>query len=295
MLELRTALELATDDELRDLADLLFRRRFNPLDYITLPELSEIQERSRSELIDLIEQRFCYLAADGVTVLRGQTQRLSYHQVLQTVCKHLKLPCSPHLSVVDLEAEVFLNLMGRIWQKMTPPDRARLSERFRTALRRTTRRSEVLAHHLKAQTQSADPLRLILEGGGALAVSAIVRPLLLNLVARQLAWHYAVYQTGQQMALKGGAALATQIQGRFAMQLAKRGMAVSAARYGALRATLSVVGPALWTWFLADLGWRMITTNYARIIPAIFTLAQIRLTRSSDFGDGQLTWECPPA
>jgi uncharacterized protein YaaW (UPF0174 family) len=42
---------------------------------------------------------------------------------------------------------------------------------------------------------------------------------------------------------------------------------------------LSLVGPALWGWFIADLGWKAIATDYGRIIPTIFALAQIRLTR----------------
>jgi uncharacterized protein YaaW (UPF0174 family) len=57
-------------------------------------------------------------------------------------------------------------------------------------------------------------------------------------------------------------------------------MAVSAARYGAFRTVFAFIGPVLWAAFLADLGWRAIATNYARIIPTIFTLAQIRLTRA---------------
>jgi uncharacterized protein YaaW (UPF0174 family) len=36
----------------------------------------------------------------------------------------------------------------------------------------------------------------------------------------------------------------------------------------------------MWAWFFADLGWRAIATNYGRIIPTIFALAQIRLTRA---------------
>jgi uncharacterized protein YaaW (UPF0174 family) len=31
---------------------------------------------------------------------------------------------------------------------------------------------------------------------------------------------------------------------------------------------------------LADIGWKAIATNYTRVIPVIFALAQIRLTRS---------------
>jgi uncharacterized protein YaaW (UPF0174 family) len=41
----------------------------------------------------------------------------------------------------------------------------------------------------------------------------------------------------------------------------------------------AAVGPLLWAWLFADIGWRAIATNYGRIIPAVFALAQIRLTR----------------
>lgn len=37
MNELRAALELATEEELQDLTEILFRRRLNPLDYLTTP------------------------------------------------------------------------------------------------------------------------------------------------------------------------------------------------------------------------------------------------------------------
>lgn len=76
--------------------------------------------------------------------------------------------------------------------------------------------------------------------------------------------------------VKGGGVLANQL----AVKSAQRGMAMTAARYGAVRSVFAFVGPVLWGWFLADLGWRAITTNYGRIIPVIFTLAEIRLTRS---------------
>ncbi|HEY9874191.1 MAG TPA: hypothetical protein V6D12_12185, partial [Candidatus Obscuribacterales bacterium] len=57
-------------------------------------------------------------------------------------------------------------------------------------------------------------------------------------------------------------------------------MAMSAARYGATRSVFALIGPVMWGWFFADLGWRAIATNYGRIIPTIFALAQIRLTRA---------------
>lgn len=62
--------------------------------------------------------------------------------------------------------------------------------------------------------------------------------------------------------------------------MSRRGMTLTAARYGAVRSIFAVIGPMMWGLFLADLGWRAISTNYGRIIPTIFTLAQIRLTRT---------------
>jgi uncharacterized protein YaaW (UPF0174 family) len=62
---------------------------------------------------------------------------------------------------------------------------------------------------------------------------------------------------------------------------------VTAARYSAVRTVFAVVTPALWTWFIADLGWRTIATNYGRIIPVIFILAQTRLLRDSPYSTAQ--------
>jgi len=125
-----------------------------------------------------------------------------------------------------------------------------------------------------------DPLGLLFKGGSALAVSSIVKPVLLKLMAHQFALHFATYEMAKQAVITGGTAAATQFQNYVAIQTARRSMATSAARYGATRSVFSFLGPVLWTWFLADLGWRSISTNYARIIPTIFALAQIRLTRS---------------
>lgn len=69
------------------------------------------------------------------------------------------------------------------------------------------------------------------------------------------------------------------------MQAARRGMAWNAARYGVMRGALTVVSSALWIGLFADLGWRAISTNYGRVIPVIFTLAQIRLIR------GDASWQ----
>ncbi|WP_250125384.1 YaaW family protein [Chroococcidiopsis sp. CCMEE 29] len=271
--ELRAALELATEEELQQLTQILFRRKFNPLDYVHTPEPIDIQSQDRQAWLDALEQRFRYLAADGMTVLRGRTEQVTYRQALIQVCRYLKIPYSNKLATTDLEAEVFLNLLGRAWKKLPALEQQKLTVRVQQALAKSESQPLPLA-------VQRDPLALLVKGGSALAVSSILGPILLQQIARQFAVHFASYQVAQGALIQGGAAAATQFQSHLALQTARRGMALNAARYGAARGAFTLLGPVLWTWFFADLGWRAIATNYGRIIPTIFALAQIRLTRA---------------
>ncbi|MEZ2304529.1 MAG: YaaW family protein [Microcoleus sp.] len=277
--ELRAALELATEEELQQLTELLFSRRFNPLDYVQTPAPIDVQSRDREAWLDALEQRFRYLSADGLTVLRGGTEQVTYRQALIQVCRYLKIPYPKQLSTTDLEAEVFLHLMGRAWKQLPSQEKQALTVRVQRAIVESK-----LSEPLPISAEK-DPLGLLFKGGSALAVSSIVKPVLLKLMAHQFALHFATYEMAKQAAIAGGTAAATQFQNYVAIQTARRSMATSAARYGVTRSVFSFLGPVLWTWFLADLGWRSISTNYSRIIPTIFALAQIRLTRS------ECTWE----
>ncbi len=274
--ELRTALELATDDELEGLTDILFRRQLNPLDYMYAPEPIDVCSQDRDLWLDSLEERFRFLAADGVTVLRGKTRQVSYRQVLIQVCRHLKIPYNQSLSTPDLEAEIFLILVGRAWKQLPTAERRVLNGRLQQAVSQAD-----ISHQLPASLQQ-DPLGLVLKGSGVVAVNSVIRPWLMQTVARQFALHAATYQLAKEAAVQGGLAVTHQAT----LQAARRGVVASAARYGTTRTVLAVLGPALWALFFADLGWRAIATNYARVIPVVFTLAQIRLIRSA---------ECQPA
>ncbi len=271
--EFRAALELATDEELRELTDILFRPKFNPLDYVSTPNPIDVQSQSREAWLDAIDDRFRYLAADGMTVLRGRTQQVSYRQVLIQVCRYLKLPYQSALSTTDLEAEIFLTLLNRAWKQLPASEQTALSRRVQKSLAQTH-----FSEELPLALQK-NPMSLVAKGGGAIAISSVLQPLLLRHIASQFALHFAQYQVAQSAIVQGGAA----IQAEVAMQLARRGMAMATARYSATRAAFAFVGSALWMWFAADLGWRAIATNYGRVIPIIFALAQIRLTRSDVF------------
>jgi uncharacterized protein YaaW (UPF0174 family) len=124
-------------------------------------------------------------------------------------------------------------------------------------------------------------MSLLVKGGSAIAVSTVIRSAVLTAIARQMAWHFASYQVGYEVIKAGGTAIATRLNAYISTYLAKRGMAVAATQYTAARTVFSVITPALWGLFFADLGWRAIATNYGRIIPAIFIVAQIRLLRMS--------------
>jgi uncharacterized protein YaaW (UPF0174 family) len=275
--ELRAGLELATEEELQVLTEILFRRKFNPLDYVYTPDPLDIQSCDRQVWLDALEDRFRFLAADGITVLRGQTDQVNYRQVLIQVCRYLKIPYGEDFSTMDLEAELFLNLLNRAWKKLPAAEQRVLTGRIQRSLSQSQ-----LAQRLPDPVQQ-DPLGLLFKGGGALAVSSVIRPWLLQHVARQFALHAATYQVARQAIVKGGATVAAQIQSQAALQTAYRGMALNAARYSAVRSVFAFLGPAMWAWFFADLGWRAIATNYGRVIPVVFTLAQIRLTRTECF------------
>jgi uncharacterized protein YaaW (UPF0174 family) len=268
--ELRDVLELATQDELEALTDILFRRKFNPLDYMYTPEPLDVQSQDWDEWLDSLEDRFRFLAADGITVLRRKSTQLSYRQILLQVCRYLKITYSQRLSTEDLEAEIFLFLLNRAWQRLPEKEQKLLTGQVQQAIT-TAQLTQDLPPHWHN-----DPVGLVLKGGSAIALQSILRPFVLQALARHLAVQTATYEVAKQAVGHGSRAIATRVQA----QMAQRGMVISAARYGAARSVFSVLGPAMWAWFVADLGWRSISTNYSRIIPVIFTLAQIRLTRA---------------
>ena len=275
--ELTEVLELATEEELQQITQILFQRRFNPLDYWQTPQPLEIQSQDWDTWIDSIDRRFRYLAADGITVLQGATQEVSYRQILIQVCLYLKIPYSQQMNTTDIEAEIFLHLVEKTWDKLPKSEKRSLQGKI---IRSISQSSPPEPLPLKIQH---DPIKMLLKGSGIVAISSILKPWLLKHIAKQFALHFATYQAAKTALIKGGTATAIGIQSKFALQAAKRSMTVTAARYSAVRTVFSFIGPLMWGCFLADLGWKAIATNYTRIVPIIFTLAQIRLTRDLGF------------
>ncbi len=273
--ELSDVLFLATDEELHQISDILFRRKFNPLDYLTNPPIQELQSWDRDQLIAAIAKRFSFLAADGLTVLRRKTSDMSYRQVLEKVCQHLNIKYSKNQTIEAIESELFLNLISNSWKKLSPQERSNIDESMQVALTESD-----LQKSLPLDAQR-NPMSLLVKGGSAIAVSTVIRSAVLTAIARQMAWHFASYQVGYEVLKAGGTAIATRLNAYVSTYIAKRSLTVAATQYTAARTVFSVITPALWGLFFADLGWRAIATNYGRIIPAIFIIAQIRLLRMS--------------
>jgi hypothetical protein len=61
-----------------------------------------------------------------------------------------------------------------------------------------------------------------------------------------------------------------------ALQASQQGLTSAAARYGAARGMLSVLGPAMWALFAGELAVKSIGTDYGRVVRAMYTLAQVR-------------------
>lgn len=273
MNELRAGLALATEEELQQITQILFHRRFNPLDYWQTPEPISVQSQDWDLWLDSLEQRFRYLAADGMTVLRGQTEEISYREILVKVCHYLKIPYSFSMSATDIEAEIFLHLVSKAWNKLPLQERKSLQAQVGNSLAMANP-----PEPLPVQLQHS-PLKILIKGSGVIAISTILKSWLLKHIAQQFAIHFTTYQAAKTALVKGGTTAMVGLGNQLALQAAKKGMVTNAARYGATRGVFSLLGPILWGYFVADLGWKAIATNYSRVIPTIFTLAQIRLIR----------------
>jgi len=273
--ELRSGLALATPEELQEITQILFQPKFNPLDHLQSwleSRENAAQPESQSQWLDRLEERFRFLGADGLTVLQGRWSQVSYRHILLNISQQLRLTAPQTLTTLELESEIFLTLLERACKSLPPGDYQRLTTQIQSTLSRSPE-----AFDLPPEVRQ-DPLRLALTGGGALAVNTVVRSWLLQHIAEQLTLQLARQAMAQQLLRQGGK-LGAWLEGRALWASASRGVAWQAARYGAMRGALAVVGSTLWGLFLADLGWRTIAINYTRIIPVVFLIAQIRLTR----------------
>ncbi|KAL1541975.1 hypothetical protein AAHA92_26122 [Salvia divinorum] len=260
--ELRRVLELASDAELYELERILFGRSFfSPLlkSVLKRDEIDHFMTGEdpdeREDYISMLESRFFFLAADARSTLRGW--RPSYRSVLLGVRKKLKIPCSAKLSAEDLEIEIFLHLLHEYSSKE--------QESFSSSKK------------LAALGIGATDIRsLILKGGGMLTLEK-----LLELLGGKVSVEAAKYKMKKELIRKGGQLAAINMESGVAFLAARQGLKAAAARYLGLRSITQLFGPLMWGTLLADVFIQMLGTDYARILRAIYAIAQIRIYRST--------------
>ncbi|KAL8135031.1 hypothetical protein AgCh_009888 [Apium graveolens] len=244
--ELNYVLQLATGSELYELKQILFGKSyFSPLlKSIARPKdidyfMVEQDPDERDDFIEMLESRFFFLAADARSTLRGW--RPSYRNVLLSVRKKLKIPCSAKLKTEDLEVEIFLHLLqdyssdeaGRITKSMTPDGQGSL---------------ELGLSQWKIQTVSA--LRagalglrsVILKGGGILTLGKLYKMLARGLSGK-LFLEAANYHIKNEVIRKGGHLATVNLESRVALLAAKQGVKGAALRYIGLRSMMTLFGP----------------------------------------------------
>nr|XP_027125631.1 uncharacterized protein LOC113742114 isoform X4 [Coffea arabica] len=269
--ELRYVLELATDAELYELEQILFGTSyFSPLlksiakkediDYFMIG----VDPEERDEYISMLEKRFLYLAADARSVLRGW--RPSYRNILLGVRKKLNIPCSSKLATEDLEAEIFLHMLQ---------DYSGQASGSLNGSQENVKNSDgngTLEHGLSQwKVQTATALR-----DGAADLRSMILKLAKGLSGKMFQ-EAAKYQLKNELIKEGAKLAAVNLESRAALHAAKQSVAGAASRYLGIRSMMTLLGPMLWGTFLADVVVQMLGTDYARILRAIYALAQIRI------------------
>ncbi|KAK1263905.1 hypothetical protein QJS04_geneDACA017518 [Acorus gramineus] len=283
--ELRSVLELATDEELCELESILFGPSyFSPLlkSIMNKPDVGDEihgeDYEAREDFIEHLESRFLFLAADARSTLRGW--RPSYRNVLLGVRRKLGVPCSSKLSTGDLEAEIYLHLLHEYSSQeihSSSWDEIKFSNSHGNLELGV---NHWKGHSLAAFKVGAEELKsMILKGGGLLSVAKIYQ-LLARRLSGKMFLEAANYQIRHELLKKGGQLAAINLESRTALLVARQGLARAASRYFGLRSLMTLVGPVLWGTLLADIVIQMMGTDYARILQAITAFAQIRLTRT---------------
>lgn len=290
--ELHSVLELASDAELSELSSILYGQ--SPLSPLlksvapgdgsnrgTIAEAMHEQEYGgRDALMERLESRFMFLAADAKATLSGR--RPTYRDVLLRVREKLHVPCSVKLSTEDMEAEIFLHLLQDYSSqpKKKPQSKRRIPRvPYLDAIERAkgSRFRDNISSAIRLGSEEL--LTTILKGSSAVTLSTLQRFITKRLSGKVLV-ETARYQLAKEALVKGGQVVAAKLESQVAMLAARQTLAGAAARYMTLRSTMMVLGPLLWGTFLADIVIRSIGTDYARVVRAIYAFAQIRLSRT---------------
>jgi uncharacterized protein YaaW (UPF0174 family) len=77
----------------------------------------------------------------------------------------------------------------------------------------------------------------------------------------------------------------SQWQRQAALSAAQKGLTSATLRYSAVRSALSFIGPVMWAWLAFDLVRAAVGTDYARVVRAVYILAQVRLVATQGWSN----------
>jgi uncharacterized protein YaaW (UPF0174 family) len=300
--DLLHVLELASDDELEEVYDLLHAPSlFSPLLKSTVLSNAASSTRRRTPLpslsrlqrITLIDRSFRFLAANASETIRGKLP--SYREALLGIRDQLKIQCDPTLMTTDLEAEIFIHLVDQYSESGNGDDRLLsdagdgISQGYHhhrgkrnsngsssggnkyssSKKNKKKKNSRALLDTLKAAIAplkygASDILPAAAKFGGTIAFTQVGLTTAREL-GREVVMKRLQYQAATRMAAKMGA---------------QRGLTAAAARYTAMRTFLSAVGPIMWVSTALDIAVMSIGSDYGRVARVVFALAQVRLTRT---------------
>lgn len=280
-LDLWAVLDLASDEELERVHDMLFETSLlSPLikSVLTAREPAALKHRGRVAVMHRIEQRMRFLGADSASTLRGHYP--SYREMLLKLCYKLEIKCPRTLITEDLETEVLMHIL-----EQQIPSRSHVAiQKASPAQQQTPGKQQGLlgnlfdrlGMNLKLSAQDMVPTAAKL--GSAATVSSFKVTALRQLGTQVLAQH-ARYEAALAVVCKTGATY----QKRAALQAAHQGFTSAAAKYSTTRGVLSFLGPAMWVWLGMDLALKAIGPDYTRVVKVVACLAQIRLLHTHGF------------
>ena len=234
-----------------------------------------------------VESRFRFLAADPSALMQGR--RPAYRETLLAIKERVEVPCSSNLSTFDLETEIFVfitqNCLEYVQSTSSSLDPSQ-------ALHAAMVDGDGMSSSSKGSDESnwveriTAPIRFgvkelmptVFKLGGAAAVTAAGRTAAQSLATQVVSSHLS-YQVAARSVMAG-------FSKQVCLEAAQKGLLSATARYSALRGALSFLGPVMWGAFAFDLFLKSIGTDYARVIRAVFVLAQVRLLRTQGFVDG---------
>nr|XP_010932728.1 uncharacterized protein LOC105053328 [Elaeis guineensis] len=276
--ELRPVLELATDDELYELQNILFGPR--NLLYYSLSGTHFGIAKAFHDIFAMLDNQLLYqLLRFKIIPFKTSHEKILTFSGTDSLSLLSLFNVGIRFFFFFLFFFVIFGFVSEISNEMGPVsfpwDDTKISNGHGSL---EVGLSQWKVHTFSALRFGAKQLQQIfLKGGGMLTVTKIYEMVAQNLSGKMLL-EAANYEIKHEIIKRGGQLAAVSLESRAAALAARQGLCRAATQYLGLRSLMMLLGPLMWGTFLADIVIQMLGTDYARILRAIYAFAQIRLT-----------------